>query len=51
MKKSVVSVWVAGMVALLVGLVEEVSAQTVKIVEQKEKKQLDVYVDQQLFTS
>jgi hypothetical protein len=28
-----------------------VSAQTIKIVEQKEKKQLDVYVGQQLFTS
>lgn len=36
------------LLALMAG---SAAAQNVKIVEQKEKKQLDVYIDQQLFTS
>jgi len=48
MKNFFASVWLVGIAMLIAG---SVSAQTIKIVEQKEKKQLDVYVDQQLFTS
>ncbi|MEY4168620.1 MAG: PmoA family protein [Blastocatellia bacterium] len=41
-------VWLVGLWLLAVG---SAAAQSVRIVEQKEKQQLDVYVDQQLFTS
>lgn len=44
--KNIIAGWLG--LVLFAGMV---SAQTVKIVEQKEKKQLDVYIDQQLFTS
>lgn len=44
--KNIIAGWFG--LVLFAGMV---SAQTVKIVEQKEKKQLDVYIDQQLFTS
>jgi len=48
MKKLILAGWLAGLVVMSSGAV---LAQAVKIVEQKEKKQLDVYVGQQLFTS
>ncbi|MFN9743822.1 MAG: DUF6807 family protein, partial [Acidobacteriota bacterium] len=48
MKKLIFSTWLAGLVLTTGGAI---FAQAIKIVEQKEKKQLDVYVDKQLFTS
>ncbi len=48
MKKQIFSIWLAGLILMTGGAV---FAQAVKIVEQKDRKQLDVYVDQQLFTS
>jgi len=48
MKKLILAGWLAGLVVMSSSAV---LAQAVKIVEQKEKKQLDVYVGQQLFTS
>ncbi|NDD63322.1 MAG: hypothetical protein EBZ36_04995 [Acidobacteria bacterium] len=48
MHKIKLSAWLIGLSILFSG---SVAAQVVRIVEAKEKKQLDVFVDQQLFTS
>ncbi len=41
----------SSVVVFLIAVSAGISAQTVKITEQKDKQQLDVYVDDQLFTS